>query len=399
MVDYVDPLLGRLGGKKTSKTGGDKLKSLQGLQGLIADNPNIDAMTIGKQLGLSETDVKALIGSGSSEGTDAFQRLGLAKPRDIKPSASNQKLRQDREESIRASVSAGKEGLQRADALNRVEDAEGFNQLGEGFTPAIARFLDRQGERLGLDLFAGDQKDIQRLEAAGVFDIGEITSLWKGAISDYENRLFAQTAGTTNKDPEFIRDKIVKTIYSGAATDIRAKMQDQLSNAFGTDLPVSNVYMSNTNVVKAMDFIAQNAGLPDLTKMEPGTREQEKAAREWANFARDGGSNPVIKAAILMANAQRGNANMGDPNVLRDLIKEGLIPDGTLGVSVNSNREPAPRVNDDFLKNLGINGEASSEPPSFDSEDAARQYLNDLGPDERPSVIIINGRRARIGNN
>lgn len=386
-TDALKRSLTRLGGTKTKSTP-DRMQTMESFAKLMKSAPDSDPVTVGLQLGLTEGEIQALF----PKKTDDLADIGLPSLPTVKESAAMQKLRVEQQAAAEKTIGRGARNIERIDALNRIESEKGLKQIGPGIVPAMLRFADRQLEGLGIDIAAGRQSDMQTVLSESVFDIGEITELWKGAISDYENKIFAQTAGTSDKDPVFIRNKAVKQVYASAGTTIRATMVDELNSAFDTELPVSNVYTSGNNIKRAMDFIAQNANLPDLNSVEPGSKEQEAYARQWLTFAKSPDSRMLIRASILNANANKGLAKMGDPKVIRGLIQQGLVEDGTLDVYKDGS-QPAQPATQEVLDNLGSD---ESQGLSFNTEDEARAYLRSLKPEDRPTSIKIGGKTVNI---
>lgn len=378
-----------------------KSKLLKNYADLLKASPNADPVQLGRTLGLSDTDIAAF-----RSRPDQARQL-LPDVPDYKESASMQQRLVEADEAQSRITSGMRSAVERADALRRIEEDAGaeLGQIGGGVVNALARAVDRNLEPLGIDIVRGEQRDIQILDAGAVFDIGEVAQLWKGAISDFENRLFQQTAGSSDKDPRFIRNKLTQQIMAGASNSLRSIMADELEQVTGKKMLPSTAMLNGSAVKTAVDYIREKYQLPDPSAFEPGSREAESAAREWAEWSSSGDNAILIRGAILMANATKGVGNMDDPESIKTFISQGYLPDGYSGVTLNG--DVAQPLNDADVAAVSEQAAANATESSidtgvtsdFETQEEAAAYLQGIPREQWPARVKIGGKTYEVGVN
>lgn len=366
---------------------------IKAFTGVMKSYPNVDPIKVGLEMGLNEETVRNLVGStGTSKGKSKLKFLA-SDSTDYKNSSAMETAFKDQRTAEAAIKARGDNAVTRLQALDNIEAETGISQLGGGFVKAGARLADTVLEGVGLDFFAGSQQDMNTLNAGTVDDIAQVADLWKGAISDFENRLFNQKAAGPDKSPEFIRQNLTKSIMAGAASNIRSLMASELSDVFDRTILPSSQEMSGTRVIQAIKHIKERYGLPDPSTAEMGSKEAVEAAKKWAAWANDPKNIIAIRSVILTANMRDNPAQaIESPEHIQTLIREGLLEEGYNGIK---STDVLPKKVEGDLADL-----KPAEKPTvqdFKSPAEAMAYLNTIPKDQWPSVSFsINGVLKRF---
>jgi hypothetical protein len=360
---------------------------IKAFTGVMKQYPSADPIQIGIQMGLSAETVRSLVGSGAGK-NNTPSIFASNSNTDYKNSSAMETTFKDQKAQDASVIARGRNANSRLKALDNIQKESGISQLGGGFIKAGARLADTVLEGLGVDIFQGSQKDMNTLNAGTVDDIAQVADLWKGSISDFENKLFDQTAAGPSKSPEFIRQNLAKSMMAGVATNIRAMMADQLSSVYKRTILPSAQEMSDSQVKDAIEHIRVKYGLPDPSAEEPGSQKAVDAVRKWAAWV-DNRANQSIIRAVILTSTMRDNPQQAieDPNNIQKLIRENLLQDGYDGIK---STDAIPKVN-----NLADLKSAPTEKPAiqdFKSPADAMAYLDTIPKDQWPSVSFsING--------
>jgi hypothetical protein len=210
-------------------------------------------------------------------------------------------------ESAAVRAADAKRSLNSLDKLEAANaDASVFGKtLGPGIIPTVVRAADRLLSGV-VDVGAGEQTDLQNIDAAKISGIAEIAKGWSGAISNFENQLFELGAPGPSKTPEYNRAAFSAALGTAAQVGVFDTMLNEV-NALrkGQDpLTPSNALFSANNRRAAMKWIAEqnpSSGIMFDPKMDPYSPEYTTSAQAWSDYANDPANAAQIREAILRA--------------------------------------------------------------------------------------------------
>lgn len=312
--------------------------------------------------------------SVSASGTIELNRDGGGE----KVTEATLKEAREREAGISSSRQALSANEQLLDAQSRINEANEdsivkTNQ--DNILGRVARAIDNATEGVGVDLFAGTRSDRKLIDSYALStDVAGFVSNWKGAISDYENKLFKNASRSSGADSEFNLNRSHVAMHETSMALLKATITGEYNSALGT----RTSRLSTAEMDTVLNWLSSPEGggmpIPEGGPLDYGSPEGQRLSKEIAQWVKNN-TGVIREGAVRYALAKQSNQPI-DSQIVADSYRNNdsfisTRDDNQQRVVSEQNRQPvqsSPQVREDGTVVMNSVAEAAAYARKLKSE-------------------------------